>query len=359
MSSVYNLDATQRRAEAAIDWLLRLSENPRDDALLADWLNWCGEDDKNLTEFRRACDLWNAFGTREMEALLAAADAARPAAAHAPAYGDRAVSAARRVRRPWRRRVGAVAATLLVGVTSAFLATQWIENADREIHTTPIAQHDTDLLADGSRLDIGAASRVATHYSQEEREAEVKRGEAFFQVAHDPGRPFVVRAGVVSVRAVGTAFNVRRGATRTVVTISEGTVEVTFKHWYDVLTPAEERRALASAGEQVIYDRTTGNLRTEHVDTKAATAWRQDSRSFSFLNEPLADVVAYVNRYSRRKIVITDNALARRTFTGTVHHDRGEDWLHALERAYPLRVEQNGNGPIRLVPLDRTLARQS
>jgi transmembrane sensor len=256
------------------------------------------------------------------------------------------------------RRAGAVAATLLLGVTAAFFVQQQIENAGREIHATPIAQHDTDLLADGSRLEIGAASRVTSRYSEQRREIEVQEGEAFFEVAHDPERPFVVRAGEVRIRAVGTAFNVRRGATRTVVTVSEGAVEVLFKHWYDLFTPAGERRTLARAGEQAVYDRSTGRLHTEAVDTEAATAWRRDSRSFSFLNEPLADVVAYVNRYSERKIVIADDVLARRTFTGSVHHDRGKDWLRALERAYPLRVQQAEDGAIRLVPTDRTLAGQ-
>jgi transmembrane sensor len=357
MSSARNLDTTQRRAEAAIDWLLRLSENPQDDALLADWLDWCGGDDENLIEFRRACDLWNAFGSKEVEALLAAAT--RPAMPLRPLSADLPRPAVpSRPRRRGLRRAGAVAATLLLGVTAAFFVQQQIENAGREIHATPIAQHDTDLLADGSRLEIGAASRVTSRYSEQRREIEVQEGEAFFEVAHDAERPFVVRAGEVRIRAVGTAFNVRRGATRTVVTVSEGAVEVLFKHWYDLFTPAGERRTLARAGEQAVYDRSTGRLHTEAVDTEAATAWRRDSRSFSFLNEPLADVVAYVNRYSERKIVIADDVLARRTFTGSVHHDRGKDWLRALERAYPLRVQQAEDGAIRLVPTDRTLAGQ-
>lgn len=383
MNSVRDIDDIQQRAEAAIDWLLRLSDNPRDDALLDAWLDWCGRDPENLTEFRRACDLWNAFDTEEMASLLAAVGTAAPAAdadtpaantatpaadADEPAAPQRPISdhlprpAVRTRRRrarfiPGKAGMGA-AATLLFGITAAFFVQQQIDNAGREIHATPVAQHDTNLLADGSRLEIGAASRVTSRYDEKRREIEVKEGEAFFEVAHDPERPFVVRAGEVRIRAVGTAFNVRRGATRTVVTVSEGTVEVLFKHWYDLLTPAEERRTLASAGQQVIYDRSTGSLHTESVDTEAATAWRRDEASFSFLNEPLADVVAYVNRYSERKIVIADDSLARRTFTGSVHHDRNEDWLRALERAYPLRVHQTETGTIQLVPTGRTLAGQ-
>lgn len=386
MSTVSHIDNVQRRAEAAIDWLMRLSENPRDDALLDAWLDWCGRDPENLTEFRRACDLWNAFDTEEMAALLAAAGAveSKPQTPYAgrsaplaslgltphettlaDALPRRPAVRARRMLLPsalrgrgaggegvsFRRRFPRRAAAAAVVVLAAAFFVQWqIDNANREIHTTPVAQHDTDLLADGSRVEIGAASRVTSRYDEQRREIEVKEGEAFFDVAPDPERPFVVRAGEVRIRAIGTAFNVRRGATRTVVTVSEGTVEVLFKHWYDLLTPAEERRTLAGAGQQVVYDRNTGRLHTERVNPEAATAWRRDDRSFSFLNEPLADVVAYVNRYSERKIVIADKALSRRTFTGSVHHDRGKDWLRALERAYPLRIHQTETGTIQLVP---------
>lgn len=372
MTTVRDIDDVQQRAEAAIDWLLRLSENPRDDDLLDAWLDWCGRDPENLTEFRRACDLWNAFDTEEMASLLAAAGAveSKPqttdhkprATSHrslADALPPRPAARTRRRTRliPGKAGMGA-AATLLLGIAAAFFVQQRIDNAGREIHATPVAQHGTDLLADGSRLEIGAASRVTSRYDEQRREIEVKEGEAFFDVAPDPERPFVVRAGEVRVRAVGTAFNVRRGATRTVVTVSEGTVEVLFKHWYDLLTPAEERRTLAGAGQQVVYDRTTGRLHTERVNPEAATAWRRDDRSFSFLNEPLADVVAYVNRYSERKIVIADESLSRRTFTGSVHHDRNKDWLRALERAYPLRIHQTETGAIHLVPTNRTLAGQ-
>lgn len=388
MSTVHNIDQVQRRAEEAIDWLLRLGENPGDDNLLDAWLEWCGRDPENLAEFRRACDLWNAFDSEEMETLLAISatkqtasssseDLPLPSRERAGERGRQTPHAGRSTplasladalpRQPARRRrtrfvswkagMGAAAA-VLAAIATAFLAQQRIDDLGREIHTTQVAQHDTDLLADGSVLEVGAASRVTSRYDEERREIEVKEGEAFFEVAHDPERPFVVKAGEVRVRAVGTAFNVRRGATRTVVTVSEGTVEVQFDHWYDLLTPAEKRRALASAGQQVIYDRATGTLRTERANPEAATAWRQDSRSFSFLNEPLADVIAYVNRYSERKIEIVGDALAHRTFTGTVHHDRGEDWLRALERAYPLRVQREGDGGIRLVPTNRTLAEQ-
>lgn len=349
-SSPTTIDELQQRAELAIDWLLRLSERPHDDELLSQWLAWCSEDPVNLEEFRRTCDLWNAFDNPELQALLKmiAPDAWRPVPVSLPAP--------RRSRRRWLHR-GLAAAVLLAMVGSATLVHERIDDRDRVLHVTQLAQHVTDTLEDGSRMDIGAGTRVVSHYNEHAREVEVEKGEVFFEVAKDPQRPFVVRAGNVSARAIGTAFNVRTGVNRTVVTVSHGLVEVRSQRWFDLDLSDDERRALAGPGEQVIYDKTNGRLRVEQVDAQVVTSWRQGRQTFRFVNEPLADVVAYLNRYSKRKIIIRDEALGRRTFTGTVHHDRGDDWLLALERAYPLRVTRlAGDDTIELVPAGSSVA---
>ena len=340
----------QQRAEVAIDWLLRLHERPQDDDLLAQWLAWCAADVQNLEEFRQTCDLWNAFDTQALQAHLASLSAPPK-----PAAPLRTAPATHRRRRSWN--VAAAAAAVLLSVTAVFLLRQQWQDQHRVLHVTQLAQHSTDTLEDGSVMDIGAGSRVTTQYRDDLREVEVQKGEAFFEVAKDPERPFIVRAGEISARAVGTAFNVRTGVNRTVVTVSHGLVEVQSKRWFELAAPDDERRALAGPGEQVIYDRTNGRLRVEPVDAEVATSWRQGLQTFRFVNEPLADVIAYLNRYSERKIIIRDNSLGRRTFTGTVHHDRGDDWLLALERAYPLRVSHlEGDGTIELLATGSALA---
>lgn len=357
MNSPASIDLLQQRAERAIDWLLRLTENPQDDELLAQWLAWCSEDVANLEEFRRTCDLWNAFDTQELQqrlAMLVKPQAQPPTLAM---LRPRPAPAAAAPRRRSGRRLAAMAATVVVGVTAALFLRQQLEEQNRVLHVTQLAQHTTDTLEDGSRMDVGAGSRITTEIRDDIREVEVQKGEAFFEVAKDPRRPFVVRAGDISARAVGTAFNVRTGVNRTVVTVSHGLVEVQSKRWFDLAAPDDERRALAGPGEQVIYDKTDGRLRVEQVDTEVVTSWRQGLQTFRFVNEPLADVVAYLNRYSDRKIIIRDDALGKRTFTGTVHHDRGDDWLLALERAYPLRVSHlEGDGTIELLPTGSTVA---
>lgn len=350
-SPVSVTDLQQQRAELAIDWLLRLTERPHDDELLAQWLAWCGEDAGNLDEFRRTCDLWNAFDNPDLQALLETATLVSPLL-----QKQATATVPRRRRRRWLRQ-GLAAAGVLTAVGVALFVHERIEDQERVLHVTQLAQHATDTLEDGSRMDIGAGSRVVSQYNERAREVEIEKGEAFFEVAKDPERPFVVRAGDVSARAVGTAFNVRTGVNRTVVTVSHGLVEVRSQRWFDLDVSDDARRALAGPGEQVIYDKTNGRMRVEMVDAQLATSWRQGRQTFRFVNEPLADVVAYLNRYSERKIIVRDAALGKRTFTGTVHHDRGDDWLLALERAYPLRVKRlGGDGTIELVATTAAVA---
>lgn len=322
------------RDDLAIDWLLRLRESPRNDALLSAWLDWCAETPANADAFRRMCDLWNAFDEPELRALLSHLPAAAPVR-----------------RRRYRAAAWALAASLLLGPPALWLAHDSWWAPQRLLHQTQVAELHSERLDDGSRVDVGAGSRILSEFREKRRQITIERGEAYFEVAPDPDRPFVVRAGSMTVRALGTAFNVRTGASRTVVTVTEGTVEVLARNWLGLDRPPDGQRMLLGPGQQAVHDTVTDQVRVLRVEPEVVTAWRQGDATFRFVNEPLADVLAYVNRYSHRRIVIHDAALGQRTFTGTVHHDRGEDWLLALEQAYPLRVVIVDTDTIELQPV--------
>lgn len=345
MTGIDTLDELQRRAEQATDWLLRLRDLPQDDQLLSQWLDWCAQHPDNLAEFRRTCDLWNAFDTQELQTLLAMPKAASPLPSNA---------------RRRRLRIGfAVAASLVVAVAAAWIARDIVSARNAVTRVTARAEQSTDTLPDGSRVELGASSRVTSHFSPEVRAVDIEKGEAFFHVAKDPARPFVVHAGRISARAVGTAFNVRTGATRTVVTVTEGLVDVHARPtlpWLGADTSPEARHALVGPGEQVVYDEAAGRLRLSQVDAEVTTSWREGTRTFHFVDEPLGDVVSYLDRYAVRQIVIRDKTLARRTFTGTVHYDRSDDWLLALEQAYPLTVVPIDVGTVLLQPKEAAQA---
>src|SRR5690606_35324362 len=125
-------------------------------------------------------------------------------------------------------------------------------------------------LSDGSRITLGAGSRIRVDYTAAARRLTVEAGEAFFAVARDPQRPFVVHAGSGTITALGTAFNVRSLAGRVVVTVVEGKVEVEGHPSAD--TDAQDGASQLGAGQTVAYGEAPSPVRT--VDTSIATAWR-------------------------------------------------------------------------------------
>jgi transmembrane sensor len=132
----------------------------------------------------------------------------------------------------WRRRAawfipGALAAAAAV-VLGVFLArTEKPSDATAmAIAAGQIGLIERRTLEDGSIVELNRGAELRVSFSTGERHIELSRGEAHFQVAKDPNRPFTVRAGTVTVRAIGTAFNVQRRTASVDVLVTEGTVDV-------------------------------------------------------------------------------------------------------------------------------------
>lgn len=348
--------ASEMRLNQAAEWLQQLEAAPRDEGLLSRWLEWCQADVRNLEAFESLQAVWSAFDESEVRS---AAGRIRHVCSQPMSDGrhvDESHSARARSRYGFSLRPAlALTASFIVAIVfcvvllsrSALL--DWIDPA-REVLTTEVAEHGDQLLADGSRVELGGKTRIVTRYSKHERSVVVESGEAFFEVTKDPQRPFVVQAGGVQVTAVGTAFSVRRTMDRTVVAVSEGVVRVAPNSVAARLAAndgdAGHQIQLAS-GEQVSFSAATHRLNIIRIDPRVAED-RLDG-ALSFESEPLGAVIADVNRYASRPIVIDDPALAERIFTGTVYEGRIDDWLRALEAVFQLTVVDKGDS-IELVP---------
>jgi transmembrane sensor len=183
----------------------------------------------------------------------------------------------------------------------------------------------------------------------------LESGEAYFQVAHDRSRPFIVNVGGTTVRAVGTAFNIRRSAERVVVTVSEGIVDVqraTDNASAEGATSADSgpaRSVRLSAGEEVVLAlREIKPLTVKPADPEAATAWQ--SGRLEFVDEPLSGVIATINRYSRREVVITSRELGKLTLTGSVMDNHIDEWLISLQDILPMTVVAVSESTVLLAP---------
>ena len=297
------------RMEAAADWLVRLNDAPGDETLVAAWLQWCEEHPENLPAFKRTQAVWEA-----------AASSAEPRAKWRP------------ILKPWL----AVATSLILGLsTILWFAVSHSDDQGRQSYSTPIAGRGLSVLPDGSKVELGAGSRITTQYSSAARAVTVDSGEAFFSVQKDAHRPFVVTVGNLHVIAVGTAFNVRRGDDQVVVAVEEGKVRVSES------SGSAPDLAAVGAGEQAVYRERARHLVVAHIKPKDAAPWRDGILKYE--HEPLRAVVSDLNRYSTRKIVITDAVLADLPFTGTVFNNRIDDALRAFTDVFPLTIVEHAN----------------
>jgi len=313
------------RMEAAADWLVRLHDAPGDEALAVAWLQWCEEDPRNLQEFRSAQAVWHA---------------ANPSAA----------TTTRTQRMPNRRLWLSLAATVLIAIgIGSFALLRTHESELLQSYSTPIAGTGSSVLPDGSRVELGADSRITTRYTASQRFISVDVGEAYFLVAKDPGRPFLVDAGGMRVTAVGTAFNVRRNNDRVVISVSEGRVQLNSSSesadGADLMSKGERTPLLA--GQQAIYSSDSGTVTIGDIDAMDVASWRNGV--LKYMHEPLGSVAQDLSRYHNKRIVISDARLSAMPFTGTVFSSRIGDTLKALESVFPLQVRERGDA-IELIP---------
>jgi transmembrane sensor len=306
---------------AAADWWARLRDPALPEQALLAWSDWLEADPRHAEAFERASALAEAAGAMDVSLRE------RFVQRFAPVQPDR--TAGRR-RRPVALAAAAVLAAMVLGA-GLFLTLRPGQAGASQQYASQLAGHRDIDLPDGSSIELGGATSVTARYGHDERAVDLEMGEAFFRVAHAE-RPFVVNAGPLRIRDLGTAFNVRRTGDRVTVAVTEGRVRVSPSGARDDSGTVE-----LGAGREVSYDPETQAMRILDVDPAMATAWR--GHRLEFVNEPLSSVVDNVNRYSARPIRLTDPTLGKLTFTGTVQVDTIDSWVSALPRVFPVRVD--------------------
>jgi transmembrane sensor len=218
---------------------------------------------------------------------------------HAPAPVEAALPPRSR-----RAALAIAAVALLAAVTVLFLRGGNLGGS----YSTGIGEQRTVQLADGSTVELNARSTIQVQFTEHERNLTLLDGQAFFRVAKDKQRPFIVRAGDAQVRAVGTEFDVYLKQAATVVTVVEGRVET-----FDASDNPGSAGVILSAGEQltVLPHTVTKPIST---DTAVATAWVQ--KRLIFEETPLSDVAEEFNRYNTRPLTIDDHELEMLRISG-------------------------------------------
>lgn len=301
-------DGQPRRAS---EWLVALADRPDDPALKAGLERWLAASPDNRRDWDQMNEVWQ--GLDEIAPLAAPADEA-----HGPS----------RPAGKTRRTVGSLAGLAL----AACLAFAWGPDlllrlqADQVTATAELRQL---VLDDGSKVELAPRSAIAVDFSHRERRLRLLQGQAFFVVAEGDRRPFVVEAGSIEARDIGTEFNVATGGEGAEVAVREGIVEVT--------TAGAPGAAELRAGDWIRVA-AGGGAKRGHLEADAVGAWR--SGRLMVENQPVSAVVDALRPYFSGSVLLIGDRLARQPLTGSYKLDDPIAALRAVASAQGASVHR-------------------
>jgi len=307
--------------DRAIDWLIRKDEpdwSEGDQSKLDDWLE---ESMANRAAYLRA-----EHGWAEAERVKSLGEWDEPCEGR----GYQAIS------RWWS---GAIAASILValGIGTYSFAPPFPQQpqVQEARFATPVGGHKVINLADGSRVELNTQSVVRAAVDNKRRDIWLDSGEAYFEVTHREGEPFVVHAGKRTITVLGTKFSVRRDRDRVTVNVVEGRVRV------DDGQGKDTSAAIITAGDTAITRQGSTLITPKSEDrVENALAWRDGMLTLNLV--PLSEAAAEFNRYNRTQLIV-DPSAARIPIGGTFQASNVDAFARLLHDAYGLKSEQDGD----------------
>ena len=201
------------------------------------------------------------------------------------------------------------------------------------VYATQVGQHQTIRLTDGTSVELNTNTRLRARMTSTSRVVRLEQGEAYFDVAHDPTRPFVVFAGNRKITDIGTKFSVRRDGDDVQVLVAEGRVRV------DIPNARIGNRPIEAAASSIIVAKADGTLvaqKSQH-DIADRLSWRQGMLVFD--QDTLAAAAAEFNRYSNKHIIVVGRARDLR-IGGRFKPDNVEVFVSLIKEGFGLKIER-------------------
>lgn len=333
-------ESPQERAKVrdAAAWHARLQESDATEQDFQEWQTWLASSPEHKRMFREVEDAWYLIGC--VDPSLHASELESAASRRSESSG------ARRFRTSSALLAVAVVSVVAIGLALMQFEVPW--GASR--YATAKSEQRSVRLPDGTRITLGGESRLQSRFTDHSREITLAYGEAFFEVAQDPARPFVVRIRGTEIHALGTAFNVRAASDRVLVSVTEGRVALIpaepDARGSPAVRAAEEGRAILHAGQQVALDRSGQIAQSNKAPADMAT-WRQGR--FEYRGEELGRVVEDLNRYSDRRITLEDAGVSKLRYSGTIFPDHIDEWLEGVEGILPVAVVRQSDRSVLIV----------
>lgn len=300
--------ATENAAikKAANAWWVRLDSDKVSAEDRAEFARWLAADPRHKRTFDSIAALWNELGA--IKSQINQPEIVAPNAS--------------RFRNQW------LAPTLAMCCLALWLCAPlsiWL----RADFRTGRGEMRDIRLHDGSVVHLNGNSALAVNIDANQRQLTLLQGEAWFEVAPDPNRPFQVHAESGTVTALGTAFNIRLKDNQTEVSVTQHSVAVDLEQ-----TGGPARRALLNEGQQLSYEAQNGFGDVKTVDSQTVTAWQRGKLMFQ--DRPLGEVIAELNRYHHGYLLLIDDRIAQRRVNGVFRTDQPLAALDALESSLQL-----------------------
>ena len=343
MSDVLKFRGAAELEEEAAVWVWRLDDDSVAPEVRTEFEQWLRRDPRHRRAFEELGSVWQALdelaeAKRDEKVATFVAEEQRLSTKPAPKAGSGHLSRWL----PW-----AMAASLAIVVGGL----SWYQrNDDVQTLATAVGQQRSATLVDGSVVQLNTNTILEARYTRGRRTIHLEKGEATFTVARNPERPFLVYAGNMVVRAIGTEFNVRIRETQDVeVIVTEGKVEVVPRTGEAarrldaaVSTPtAIPASAEVAAGQRF---EPTGALPVVQITPAAVSntlAWREGAIVFD--GEPLVQAIAELNRYTDTRLVVADASIHDLRVGGRFRTGDVDGFLEALTRAFPVTTRRTSD----------------
>ncbi len=315
---------------------------------------WIVRRDRGLTdEEASAFSAWLAADPRHAAAVTRSENIWLRLDRISPEVAARALAGRGRTRwRTWMTVSLAAAAALALAVA------WWRPVASRPVRAESAPVESPQLrvthLSDGTTVLLNAGSEVSERFTPAERRVELVRGEANFEVTKNPARPFIVRAGNVEIRAVGTAFDVNLRPAAVEVLVTEGRVSVLTDPMRAAAAgaaPPGPNPPLVHSAQRAVVALTPDARQTdiqiaEMNLSEIARALEWQKPLIKLGGATLAEIAAAFERNSGHRLILADPELADLRVGGRFRRNDMQGFVRVLEEHYGVTSEIAADGTI-------------
>lgn len=331
MRSVFDIGGLKRRKQA-LKWLQAVHADDMPEDQLMAYVTWMEADPRNAAEFHRLDQAWIVADVADGHIRDRAVQSA-----WSDVMGFSWLKPGSRF--GWGPAVAVACSIVLIAVfvfSGVFTPTQQLT-----IVTAVGEQRDVEL-PDGTTLSLNTESELIVDYSRDVRTVRLVQGQAFFNVASNPGRPFIVQLNEGNVEVVGTTFDVLKKPDGFSVTVLEGRVAVSPGQ---AVAPNGNIKTLILKGNQrTDVSLREASLEAVSVDAEAATSWQ--AGQLVFRGAPLSEVLSELGRYTEQDLRLADAEMETIEFTGVLKIEDASLMATRLARLLSLNSSTATDGSI-------------